>query len=360
MQTQSLIRQVITMALMVYAICPWSAIADTRTYQATTDFPVIDAGLAPYYSEAPGRPSLAINAANAAYRDVFARAEVVYDGSPAIHDFVLVALAELDGEAEYRLLINGVVVGTATNPEVSLDYTAVRHTFPAISVPAGAVLAVESLANTNGKIPEGNGTAYARGRWTALELVESTDEPVGELTSPEPTPANIDLALSMSNSPQPVLVNELFDIELVLSNAENSMTATQPTVNLVLPQTPLTIVSAESCLADLPELICSFPELPAGASHIMSVSLTATQAGRNLAINASANADQEDRDGTNNTATLTIAVESPVPGADSESPVVSTGNVTTGISTASGAVSVIWNVCLVLLLAMRRRTTLVD
>lgn len=347
MQTQSLIRQVITLALMVYAICSCSAIADTRTYQATTDFPVIDAGLAPYYSEAPGRPSLAINAANAAYRDVFARAEVVYDGSPGTHDFTLVALAELDGEAEYRLLINGDVAGTATNPEVTLDYTVVRHTFPAISVPAGAVLAVESLANTNGKIPEGNGTAYARGRWTALELTESTDEQAGEQTSPEPTPANIDLALSMSSTPQPVLVNELFDIELVLSNAENSMTATQPTVNLVLPQTPLNIVSAESCQADLPALVCSFPELPAGASHTMSVSLTATQAGSNLAINASANADQDDRDGTNNTASLIVAV-------------VSTGNVTTGISTTSGAVSALWSLCLVLLLAMRRRTTLAD
>lgn len=278
-----------------------SALADTRTYKATTDFPVIDAGEAPYYSEEPDRPALAINAANEAYRDVFARAEVVYDGGEGVHDFTLVGLAELDGEAEYRIFVNDVLVGEATNPEVTVDYTVVRHTFENINVPNGATLAVESLANTNGKIPEGDGTAFARGRWTALELLESDAEEI-------PPPSDIDLAIALSSNEQSLERNENFDIELTVSNAANSLIATQPTVDLSIALSAVDVVSAEQCTQDVLGLNCNFPEIAAGESHSMTLSFSSKEELLTLVVQATVEADQNDRDETNNAASINVNV----------------------------------------------------
>lgn len=306
------------------------ALADTRTYQATTDFPVIDAGDVPYYSEAPNRPSLAINAANEAYRGIFARAEVVYDGMEGVHDLTLVSLAELDGEAQYRVLINGVIVGEATNPEVTIDYTVVRHSFDNITIPAGATIAVESLANTNGKIPEGDGTAFARGRWTALEMLEVTT------TEPTPTPTDIDLRVSVSSNKQSLEPNEDVEIELTLSNAANSLTATQAVVSLTITPEAVDVVSAEQCTPNAVGLSCSFPEITAGESRSMTLLFTRTEEVVDLAITATVEADQDDRDGTNNVASINVAVVDVELEPDPESePMISGGS-------SGGALSIVW------------------
>ena len=143
MKTRSILNYLKLLLLAVFVGISQAGHADTRTYAATTDFPVTDTGVVPYYSEAPERPSLAINAAIESYRDLYARAEVVYDGDEGIHEITIVALAELDGEAQYNLLVNGTIVGTASYPEDTVDYTMVRDRFPNIAIPVGAVLAVE-------------------------------------------------------------------------------------------------------------------------------------------------------------------------------------------------------------------------
>lgn len=318
------------------------AISDTRTYAAATDFPIIDAGIVPYYSEAPGRASLAINAAIQSFRDLFARAEVVYDGAEGIHDITIVALAELDGEADYNLLVNGVLVGTATNPEVTFDYTVVRHTFTDIVIPAGAVIAVESLANTNGKIPEGDGTAFARGRWTALELVETAEaeEPAVE------TPSDIDLNLSVVSSATSIFQNEPFSLELTLSNSAESMTATQPEVEISLALQAISIVSADQCVEHTLGLTCTFPEIPAGTSSTMPLSLSSTDELLTLVVQAIARADQDDRDGTNNSLTLTIDVNSsevePAPVDMIDPVVISEVETPPSTGSSSGGLSLFW------------------
>ena len=303
MKTRSILNCLKPLLLVVLSGFTQSGYGDTRTYAATTDFPITDAGVVPYYSEAPGRPSLAINAADESYRDLFARAEVVYDGNEGLHTITIVALAELDGEADYQLLVNGDVVGTASNPEVSVDYTVVRHTFPDISIPAGAVLGVESLANTNGKIPEGDGTAFARGRWTALELVETVEEVVVEQA-----PTDIDLGLVLTSNAIAVNQNEPFNLDITVSNATGSSTATQPEVAISLALQAISIISADQCTQNTLGLICTFPELPAGTSQSMTLSLSSTDEVLQLVVQASASADQNDRDGTNNTTNLSITV----------------------------------------------------
>ena len=311
MKTRSILNYLKPVLLAVFVGISQAGHADTRTYAATTDFPVTDTGVVPYYSEAPERPSLAINAAIESYRDLYARAEVVYDGDEGIHEITIVALAELDGEAQYNLLVNGTIVGTASNPEVTVDYTVVRHRFPNIAIPVGAVIAVESLANTNGKIPEGDGTAFARGRWTALELVETNSE-TEELVVQ--TPTDIDLNLSVSSSTMSVNQNEPFSLTVTVANAGDSITATQPEVEISLALQAITIVSADQCAQSTLSLTCTFPEIPAGTSSSMTLSLSSTDETLTLVMQATASAEQNDRDGTNNMANFNIVVnDSEVP-----------------------------------------------
>ena len=345
-------------SILILATCSYChpGHSDTRSYAATTDFPVTDAGLVPYYSEAPGRPSLAINAADETYRDLFARAEVVYDGVEGLHDLTIVALAELDGEAEYRLLVNGELVGSATNPEVTVDYTVIRHTFTDINIPNGAVLGVESLANTNGNIPEGEGTAFARGRWTTLELVDSS----AEADSVVHTPTDIDLTLLLTSDKQSLNQTEAFQIEMTISNTEESITATQPHVDILLPPQVVSLVSVDQCVETAVGLNCAFPEIPAGTSQLLSLSLMSTDEVLNMEVQAFVSADQDDRNEANNMANLNFTVHdneaSPDEGPDSgQSVLPETPMQPTAMSgSSSGGISLYW--LLLLILSMSRQS----
>jgi len=148
---------------------PVSKEAKTTVLNATTDFTDILGGGAPYYVDKT-RGALAINASREADRGKFARASIIHSSGAGNYDVTIAALQELDGESTYRLLVDGVIVGTATNAPTTQDYTPQNHTFSNISIPAESTISVESNSVTNGQIPEGNGTAYARGRWTTLTL----------------------------------------------------------------------------------------------------------------------------------------------------------------------------------------------
>lgn len=280
-----------------------SAEAATFTFEATQDFPVLDAGEVPYYAEAPGRGSLAINAAIVANRDKFARATLVFEGPSGLFDITLVTLAELDGEAPYRVLIDDVLVGSASNPEVSVDYTPVRHTFEDIVVSEGAIIAVESLANTNGKIPEGDGTAFARGRWTMLEL---SNDDAG--TEPEDT---IDLLVSTNSDTSPVMVGESRLLTFTISNTADSAVATQPILTLTRNPSDVDIrtESPGICNDSGIDVVCNFSEIPAEGSEQLSVTLTALQPSASTLISATISADQFDSDTANNSVTLPFQIE---------------------------------------------------
>ncbi|VGO22463.1 hypothetical protein SCARR_04546 [Pontiella sulfatireligans] len=145
-------------------------------YQATNDFPVINSGAVPYYKD-NGNNALAINAANESYRDQWARAELIFDGSAGAYDVTLTALKELDGECSYRLLINGSLIGEVKNATTTVDYQEQDHVFAGVNIPAGATIAVESITHSNGKVQETGQPAgvwaWARGRWRSLSLASN-------------------------------------------------------------------------------------------------------------------------------------------------------------------------------------------
>lgn len=148
------------------------------TFDADTDFPNINAGEVPYYIDG-GRDVLAIDAANSSYRGKFARAEMTFTNTSAIYDVTISTMTEIDGESTYRLLINGEEKASFTNPRVddAGDLQLHTHKWYGITVVHGDTVAVESNTDSNGLIPENGGFAWARGRWSKIELAPAGDPP---------------------------------------------------------------------------------------------------------------------------------------------------------------------------------------
>ncbi|MEM7790758.1 MAG: DUF5060 domain-containing protein, partial [Verrucomicrobiota bacterium] len=133
-------------------------------------------GVAPFSVDSI-RNALQIDAANEAFREVWARASVMPGVDSGLYDIRITAMQETDGESPYQLIVNDQVIGTKVNAKIfgtnRPDYTLQEHVFANVYIPAGATVSVESQAVTNGEIPEGDGTAYSRGRWTKLEIASA-------------------------------------------------------------------------------------------------------------------------------------------------------------------------------------------
>ncbi|MEM7790792.1 MAG: putative Ig domain-containing protein, partial [Verrucomicrobiota bacterium] len=147
------------------------AVAQTSFSTNATDISNLTGGDAPYSIDSI-RGALQIDAAVVAYRDVWAAATVTPGLVDGLYDVKVTSMREFDGESPYQLLVNGRVVGTRVNgtTDEDNDYALEDHLFLNVPIPAGATVTVRSQAVTNGLIPEGNGTAYSRGRWTTLEI----------------------------------------------------------------------------------------------------------------------------------------------------------------------------------------------
>lgn len=115
------------------------------------------------------RGSLAIDAGK--YKDQFATVATTFTGVTGRYQFGIKTLGEIDGESEYQVLINGQTLSSVTNPETDTDFIAFDHDLGAAVLTTGDVIEVSFNATSNGKIPEGETTAYARGRWTQLRLL---------------------------------------------------------------------------------------------------------------------------------------------------------------------------------------------
>ena len=119
----------------------------------------------------------AVNAAKENQRSGFAYADMRIPRSLQLkNDFeytlTLVTLTEVDGESTYQVFCDDKLLSQFTNPRVETDYQEVRFPIRGVNISGCKTLGVASNAHTNGLIPEGKGTAYARGRWRHITLVE--------------------------------------------------------------------------------------------------------------------------------------------------------------------------------------------
>lgn len=119
-----------------------------------------------YYDKA--RDALAIDATK--YKDQFAAAESTFEGENGSYHLTLNTMTEIDGESRYQVMINDRIIGTFTNPESELDYQLIKKSWQHVSLKKGDIIRITFSSETNGKIPEGDITAYSRGRWQSVEL----------------------------------------------------------------------------------------------------------------------------------------------------------------------------------------------
>ncbi|WP_109831321.1 hypothetical protein [Reichenbachiella versicolor] len=120
------------------------------------------------------RKCLAVNAGRVAYRDKYAAAQTTFKGKSGKYKLSLTTLLEDDGESTYKIKVNNKYIGEVIKNEVSeKNYKEQINPLPnKVRIKNGDTIMIEFMAVTNGKIPEGNGTAYARGRWRRLELTK--------------------------------------------------------------------------------------------------------------------------------------------------------------------------------------------
>ena len=154
------------------ATAPKKAAAEpdpTNALSAVGDFAVLRVDeFVPAYKDA-ARRALAINAAQ--YRGEFAAAEAKFDLDAGTYDVVLTSLTETDGESTYRVFVGGKKIGEVQNPPAERDYEAIFHRFEKVKLNTGDVIRVEFNSASNGKIPEGDGFAFARGRWRSVTFL---------------------------------------------------------------------------------------------------------------------------------------------------------------------------------------------
>jgi hypothetical protein len=150
-------------------------------WRAAADFRPVDApGFVPSYVE-DGSDDPAVHGRAVRtdlHGDQPAAAQVVFGGPAGRYTLVLVAVAEEDGESPYKIEVDGVLLGVKHNPRQPEKRFEVRHRFPAVDLVPGSTLRVIFRGHSNGLVPEGDGFAWARGRWRALEL-HAAPEPAG-------------------------------------------------------------------------------------------------------------------------------------------------------------------------------------
>ena len=239
-------------------VCGWfstqahaqSIILNATEFTEITDSPV------PYYIDNAGdRNVLAIDAAVVAYRDEFARAVTTFNGPAGNYRIVLATLGEIDGEGEYRLLVNGSVEGTAVNSPVAQDWGEQLFIFRNIPLQPGYQIAVESKAVSNGLIPENDEFAYARGRWRSLQL------------SLEPDTLTLEPATSLKSLITEADMSGDWLAGVEVQNASSQAVAGEMLTITPAMQYPYDLLAPAGCFCIVDQVNCPLPELQSGQTH---------------------------------------------------------------------------------------------
>lgn len=144
------------------------AVPTADTLVAVEDFERLDVdGFVPVYRDV-NNGVLAVNSVE--YPDRFGAAETQWDGATGAYDVSIATMPEEDGESTYRLFVNGTIVGEFTNPEETRPFGYAAHTWEDVELASGDTIRIASVPHSNRQIPEGDGYAFARGRWQHLVL----------------------------------------------------------------------------------------------------------------------------------------------------------------------------------------------
>ena len=217
--------------------------------------------------------------------------------------------------------------GSAINSPANVDYEVQQHTFPGITIPADAVLAVESNAVSNNSVPEGAGFAYARGRWRTLTLESIVDDNSDVIV--------VDLALSITTTNSEPQLGEELSFWISVFNDDDLQVATAPAINSVLPDS-LEFVSSEHCSHSAAGLVCDLPEIPAMSIETVSFTTRVVESGL-IELSATASADQAEPDMSNNTGSIRLTTSGSNATTTAPESQAATGK--TYVETGTGAVA---------------------
>lgn len=167
-----------TLPLVIFSYCSSTSnlSSNCKPVKVTTDFKELNLkvdGFKPAYRD-KWRPAIGINAGR--FKGEFAAASFKFGKKTGSYTIKLNTLSELDGESRYRISINGTrLKKTFSNPRIFgkglKDYRPASHIWKNVLVNKGDEIRIEFSSETNKKIPEGNSTAYSRGRWTSIEFL---------------------------------------------------------------------------------------------------------------------------------------------------------------------------------------------
>ncbi|SDM70972.1 hypothetical protein [Kriegella aquimaris] len=146
-----------------------SAIKTTKiVYSALHDFEYeSNENSVPFYRDS-ARNALAINAVE--FKNKFSSAFVKFTGEGGMYDIKFTSLKELDGESTYVISVDEEQIGKFQNPDTEVDYEINTHLLKNIKLEKDQHIEIKFNSHSNDKIPEGDGFAYSRGRWTEIEF----------------------------------------------------------------------------------------------------------------------------------------------------------------------------------------------
>lgn len=152
---------------------------DTKTKQAIEknyillnalkDFKISDQEVVRYYKE-PAKQTLAIDASRKDQRDDYAMAYHIFRGRTGHYLTTLNIVAENDGESTYEIRVNSNVYRKLSSMPTSQAFELNKLNLGNIYLRTNDTIKILSKAETNGRIPENEETAWSRGRWSSLHL----------------------------------------------------------------------------------------------------------------------------------------------------------------------------------------------
>jgi len=150
-----------------------TALPPAEWYPAVGAFaPVAAPGFVPFYAETdmPDSADYRVAVRTDIHGEALAAAEVTHTGPSGRYLLTLETIAEEDGVCSYEVTINGRSVGTRRNPPSDIKRLRTTLDYGVVELRRGDIVRVIFAGVSNRQIPEGDGFAFARGRWRGLAL----------------------------------------------------------------------------------------------------------------------------------------------------------------------------------------------
>jgi hypothetical protein len=163
----------IILSIILFLIISTMAAAqkpDCKSYKidAIENFaPVEKKGYVPFYVD-KRRTALAVNSEH--HGSSYSMASYTFGQVRGRYNIRINTLLEIDGEPTYKLYVNGRFISEVQNDPSDEDHVPRYLDFGNVRLKPGDTIGIAFNAHTNGKIPEGESTAFARGRWRDIVI----------------------------------------------------------------------------------------------------------------------------------------------------------------------------------------------